>query len=101
MPEVEVRDLAADDDAGDTGEVVVQPCPESGVNDILAEVVRHVEVPHGVEVPRRPGGIEAVEIEIDLVRAEEGAEHLGHRGRNCGMRDRKSTRLNSSHSQIS
>ncbi len=40
MAEVEVRDLPADDNTGDTGEVVVQPCPESGVDDILAEVVK-------------------------------------------------------------
>src|SRR6266511_5005740 len=78
--QVEGRELAAEDNAGDAGEVVVQPRPESGVDDLVAEVVGHVEVPHGIQVPGRPGGVEAVDIEADLVRAEEGAEHLGHRG---------------------
>jgi hypothetical protein len=48
--------------------------PESGVDDFVAEVVRHVEVPHRVEVPGRPGRVEAVNVKVDLVRAEEGAE---------------------------
>jgi hypothetical protein len=29
----------------------VQPRPQSGVDDLVGEVVRHVEVPHRVEVP--------------------------------------------------
>lgn len=40
------------DDNGNTGEVVVQPRPDTGGDDFLAEVVRHVEVPHRVQVPR-------------------------------------------------
>ena len=48
VPEVEVRDLAAQDDPGDGREPVVQPCPESSVDDLAAEVVRPVEVPYRV-----------------------------------------------------
>ncbi len=45
MAEVEVRDLPADNNTGDAGEVVVQPCPESSVDNLLAEVARCVEGP--------------------------------------------------------
>jgi hypothetical protein len=48
MAEVEVRDLAAQGDPGDGREPVVQPCPESSVDDLAAEVARRVEVPYGV-----------------------------------------------------
>jgi len=48
MAEVEVRDLPAKDNTGDTREVVVQPCPESSVNNLLPEVARPVEVPYRV-----------------------------------------------------
>jgi hypothetical protein len=48
VPEVVLRDLASEDDAGDAGEVVVQPRPQSGVDDLVTEVVGHVEVPHRV-----------------------------------------------------
>src|SRR6266516_7924265 len=44
VPEVEVRDVAAEDDAGDAREAVVQACPESGVDDLVAELVWHVGV---------------------------------------------------------
>ena len=74
VPEVELRDLVAEDDAGDAGEAVVQARPEAGVNDLVAEVVRPVEVPYRVQVPRRPGRIEPVDIEIDLVRTKERPE---------------------------
>src|SRR6266545_8033476 len=88
VPEVEVRDLAAEDDAGHAGEVVVQARPEAGVDDLVAEVVRRVEVPYRVQVPRRPGRIEPVDIEVDLVRTEEGAENLGHCRRDHAVRGR-------------
>jgi hypothetical protein len=42
VPEVEMGDVAAEDDAGDAGEAVVQPSPDSGVDDLVAEVVRHL-----------------------------------------------------------
>jgi len=48
VPEVEVRDVAAESNAGDTGEVIVQPRPDTGVHDFLPQVVRHVEVPYRV-----------------------------------------------------
>jgi DNA-binding CsgD family transcriptional regulator len=55
--EVEVRDFAAEDNAGHAREVVVQPGPESGIDDLVTEVVEHVEVPHRVQVSGRPGGV--------------------------------------------
>ena len=60
----------------------MKPRPDSSVDNLLAEVVRHVEVPYRVQVPRRPGRVEAVDIEVDLVRAEEGGEHLDQRRSN-------------------
>ena len=59
----------------------MQPSPESGVDDLVAELVRRVEVPDRVQVPGRPGGVEAVNVQVDLVRAQEGADYLGHRRR--------------------
>ena len=52
----------------------------------LAEVIRHVEVPHRVQVPGRPGRVEAVNIEVDVVGAEESPEHLGHCRRKRAVR---------------
>jgi hypothetical protein len=46
--EIEGRDLAAEDNAGHAREAVVQPCPESGVDDLMTEVAWPVEVPHRV-----------------------------------------------------
>ena len=66
VPEVELRDLAAQDGTGDTGEVVVQPRPDTGVDDFLPEVIRHVEVPHRVQVSGRTCRVEAVNIEVDV-----------------------------------
>ena len=65
--EVEVRDLAAEGHTGNTGEVVVQPCPDTGVDDFLPQIVRHVEVPYRVQVIRRTCRVEAVNIEVDMV----------------------------------
>src|SRR4051794_39754613 len=38
-------------------------------------------MPHGIEVAGRAGGVEAVEVEVDVVGTEELAEYLGHRRR--------------------
>ena len=65
--EVELRDLAAQDGTGDTGEVIVQSRPDTGVNDFLPQIVRHVEVPYRVQVIRRTCRVEAVDIEVDVV----------------------------------
>ena len=88
MAEVEVCDLPADDNTGDTGEVVVQPCPESSVDNLLTEVARRVVVPYCVQIPRWPTRVEPVDIKVDLVRAEERPEHLGHCRRNRAVRGR-------------
>ena len=67
MSEVESRHVTAEDLTGDAGEVIVQPCPDTGVDDFLPEVVRHVEVPYRVQVIRRTCRVEAVNIEVDLI----------------------------------
>ena len=69
VPEVELPDLAAQDGTGDTGEVVVQPRPDTGVDDFLPQIIRHVEVPHRVQVSGRTCRVEAVNIEVDVVGA--------------------------------
>jgi hypothetical protein len=38
VPEVVFRDLAAKDDAGNAREAVVQPRPQSGIDDLVPEV---------------------------------------------------------------
>ena len=48
LPEIEFRHVTAEDGTGNTREVVVQPRPDTGVDDFLPQVVRHVEVPHRV-----------------------------------------------------
>ena len=67
MSEVESRHITAEDLTGNTGEVVVQPRPDTGVDDFLPEVIRHVEVPYRVQIIGRPGRVEAVNIEVDVV----------------------------------
>ena len=67
MSEVESRHVTAEDGPGDTGEVIVQPRPDTGVDDFLSQVVRHVEVPYRVQVIRRTCRVEAVNIEVDLI----------------------------------
>ena len=86
VAQVEVRHVTAEDHTGNTGEVVVQTRPDTGVDDFLAEVVRHVEVSHRVHVSERSSRIEPVNIKVDLVRAEEGAKYLGHRRRKRAVR---------------
>ena len=88
VSEVVLRDVAAKDDAGDAREAVVQARPDPRVDDLRAKVVRRFEVAHGIEVSGRPRGIEAVDVEVDVVGAEEGAEHLGHRRRDHAVRRR-------------
>lgn len=79
MPEVVLRDVTAEDDAGDTGEVVVQSRPEARIDNLVAKIVRHVEVPNGIQVPGRPAGVEAVDVKIEALSAEEVGEDFGHR----------------------
>src|SRR5581483_505701 len=77
--EVVVGDLLAELHTGDDGEAVVEASPDARVCDLRSHVVRSREMLHGVQIPRRTVRIEAVDVEIDLIRAEEGAEHGGHR----------------------
>jgi hypothetical protein len=79
MPHVEVGHVTAENHAGDTGEVVVQSRPDTRVDNFLAEVVRHIEVSHGVHVPGRSGGVEPMNIKVDARGPQKGPEHLGHR----------------------
>jgi hypothetical protein len=83
--EVVHSDLTAEDDAGDAGEVLVQSGPEPRVDDFVAEVIRHLEVPQRVHVSGRSGGVEPVNINVDLVGTEKGAEYLGHRRRDIAV----------------
>ena len=66
LPEIESRHVTAEGGTGNTGEVVVQPRPDPGVDDFLPEVIRHVEVPYRVQIIGRPGRVEAVNIEVDV-----------------------------------
>ena len=54
--------------------------PEPGADDLVPELCRGVEVVHGVEVPRCPRGVEAADVQIDAVSAQELGEDLRHRG---------------------
>jgi hypothetical protein len=56
VPEVVFGDLAAEDDAGDAREVVVQPCPQSGADDLVAEVVGVSKCRTAFRFPAGPTG---------------------------------------------
>ena len=79
MPEVVLRNVAAEHDAGDAGEVVMQSRPEARIDNLVEKIVRHVEVPNGVQVPGRAGGVKAVDVKIEALSAEEVGEDFGHR----------------------
>src|SRR5690242_7688241 len=64
-----VRDLLPELDSGLTGPAVMESAPKSRVDDLLAELICRVEVVHGVQVSGRSGGVEAVDVEVDLVGA--------------------------------
>src|SRR5689334_9294138 len=63
----------------------MQTCPEPCVDNLVTKIVRHFEVAYGVQVAGRPGCVEAVDVEIEVLRAEEAAEHLDHRRGNRTM----------------
>src|SRR5438105_14428446 len=79
--EVVLRDVLAESDSGEAGERIVHAGPQPGVDDLGAEVVDRVEMPNCVQVARRTRGAEAVDVDLELVRAEESREHLGLRRR--------------------
>src|SRR6266550_4090268 len=68
-------------DAYLAGTAVVDAAPESRVDDLLPELLCRVKVVHSIQVPREPGGVEAMDVEIDVVSAQEFAKDLGHGGR--------------------
>src|SRR5690242_1712272 len=76
--EVVPRNVAAQDDAGDAGEAVVQSRPDPRVDDAAPKFVRRSEVEHRVEVSGGACGIEAMDVEVDPVGTEEGREDLRH-----------------------
>src|SRR6266498_2266922 len=76
LPQVVVRDVAPENDTSHAGEVIVQACPEARINDLVAKIVRHVEVAYRIQVAGRAGGVEAVDIEVEALSAEEVAEDL-------------------------
>ena len=59
----------------------MQACPEPCIENLVAKIVRHFEVPYRIQIRGRTGGVEAVEIEIEALCAEKAAEDLGHRRR--------------------
>ena len=69
----EVRDLLSEMDAHLTGPTVVDAAPEPRADDLLAELGCRVEVVHGIEVSGGSGGVEAADVEVDLI----GAQELG------------------------
>src|SRR5262249_43943447 len=58
---------------------IVQTAPEPRVHDLIAELIRPVEVAHGVQVACRSRRVEAVDVELDPARLQELGQHLGHR----------------------
>src|SRR6266436_5530272 len=86
MPEVVLRNVAAERYARDAGEVVMQARPEARIDNLVAEVIRHVEVVHSVQVPGRASGVEAVDVKIETLGGEEVGEDFGDRKRDRAMR---------------
>ena len=74
--EAVVRNLLSELHTRFRGEAVMEAAPRAGIHDIGAEFVRGVEVPHRDQIPRGVG--RTVDVEVDLVSAEELAEHLCH-----------------------
>src|SRR5881628_1274314 len=72
--QIPVRDVPSERGACKAGEAVVQASPDACVRDFCDQVVAPEEVMNGVEVPRRPGGIEAGDVEVDVRRAEHACE---------------------------
>src|SRR5215510_5949889 len=67
----------------------MQACPESCIDDLVAKIVRLLEVPYGIQVPSRSVGVKAVDIEVQPLGTEEAAaEDLSHCGRDRSMRGR-------------
>ena len=88
MPEVVLRDMATKDHPGDTGKVVVQARPEPCIDDLVAKVIRHFEIVYGIQVASWSGCIETMDLQVEALRAEKAAEHLGHRRRDRAMGSR-------------
>ena len=57
----------------------MEASPQPGVDDLLAEVVRAVEVVDGIEVAGGAVGVEPVDVDVDPVGAQELGEDLGER----------------------
>lgn len=55
--------------------------PQPGVDDLLPQVLGAVELMDRIQIARGPGGVEAVDVDIDVVGAEVDGQHLGDRGR--------------------
>ena len=51
------------------------------VDDLVAKVVGHVEMPHRIQISGWLRGVEAMDVKADMIGAEEVAEHFGHRRR--------------------
>ena len=76
-----MRDLLSEMDSGLAGAAVVEAAPEPRADDLFAELVCCVEVMRGSEVSGRSVGVEAGDVEIDLIGAQELGEDFCHCGR--------------------
>ena len=48
----------------------MDPAPQPGVDDLLPQVVRAVEVMNRIQIARSPGDVEAMNVDIDAVGAQ-------------------------------
>src|SRR5262245_20038517 len=79
VPEIDVRDPSPELDASLAGEPVVQSRPEAGVHDFIAQLLHGFEMPDRVEIAGGAGGVEAVDVDVDSLRAEKRLEDFRHR----------------------
>ena len=68
-----MRDLLSEVDAHLAGTAVVDSAPEPRADDLFAELFCRVEVVHRIEVSGESDGVEAADVEVDLI----GAQELG------------------------
>ena len=64
VPEVVFRDLAAKNNPREAREVIMQACPKSCIDNLVAKIIRHLEMPYGIQVPSRSIGVKAMNIEV-------------------------------------
>ena len=58
----------------------MQACPEAGIDDLPAKIIRLGEMAHRVEIAGRSRSIEPVHVDVDPVGVEKFTEYFGHGG---------------------